>query len=136
MHHHNWNCAKYSGSILLALTAMFTSGCASSGSAPGASQSRSAAVEHDTRPILASSATLTVRGMGCPLCANNIDRQLLKVNGVQRVQVDLGSGKVFVQFKTTNTPTRDQLGQAIVRSGYTLVRIEDGGQSPSAAIEP
>src|SRR5687767_10611786 len=30
-------------------------------------------------PLPGSSATLVVHGMGCPMCANNIDKQLLRI---------------------------------------------------------
>lgn len=69
-------------------------------------------------------ATLHVRGMSCPLCANNIDRQLLKIPGVERVAVNLGNGEVRVRLATSPRPTKDQLVQAIERSGFTLAGID------------
>lgn len=69
-------------------------------------------------------ATLYVKGMSCPLCANNIDKQLMRVPGVQRVTVDLGSGEVQARLAPGSRPTRDQLAQAIAQSGFTLDRIE------------
>lgn len=69
-------------------------------------------------------ARLYVKGMSCPLCANNIDKQLLRVPGVQSVSVDLGSGLVLARLTPNNSPTREQLVGAIVQSGFTLDRIE------------
>jgi copper chaperone CopZ len=69
-------------------------------------------------------ATLHVRGMSCPLCANNIDRQLLKIPGVERVSVNLGNGEVRVRMASSPRPTKEQLTQAIERSGFTLVRAD------------
>lgn len=74
-------------------------------------------------PIESSSATLVVHGMGCPLCANNVDKQLLDVPGVTGVDIDLGSGTVNVQLAETNRPTQAQLAQAVEDSGFTLVSI-------------
>lgn len=72
-----------------------------------------------------STATLVVHGMGCPLCANNVDKQLLKVAGVEKVNVDLGSGKVKVSFASgAARPGDDKLAKAVANSGYTLVRIQ------------
>jgi copper chaperone CopZ len=67
--------------------------------------------------------TLLVHGMGCPMCANNVDKQLLAVKGVQSVRVSLATGEVVVGVSARNPPTREQLAQAIDRSGYTLVKI-------------
>jgi copper chaperone CopZ len=62
--------------------------------------------------------------MGCPLCANNVDKQLLKVRGVEKVDVNLGSGHVTVTFAADlPRPGTPQLAQAVANSGYTLVRV-------------
>ncbi len=82
------------------------------------------ALAADTDPIETSTATLTVHGMGCPLCANNVDKQLLTVEGVEAVNIDLGSGQVKVHLDEINRPSRAQLARAIDQSGFTLVKIE------------
>ena len=82
----------------------------------------------DRPSAVESSGTLTARlyvsGMSCPLCATNIDKQLLRVPGVQKVSVDLGKGLVLARLAPSNPPTRDQLAGAIAQSGFTLDRIE------------
>ena len=75
-------------------------------------------------PEDAKTFTLVVHGMGCPLCANNVDKQLLKVPGVEDVWVNLRNGQVVVAVSRQNPPTRDQLSRAVDQSGYTLVRID------------
>ena len=78
-------------------------------------------------PAIAKSshtATLLVHGMGCPQCANNVDRQLLKVPGVESVKVDMGTGNVTVDLSPSNPPTREQLAKAIDETGFTLVSID------------
>lgn len=70
------------------------------------------------------SAVLLVHGLSCPLCANNIDAQLLKVPGVQAVAADLATGRVEVTFDPTHPPTRGALIAAVDESGFTLVNIE------------
>jgi copper chaperone CopZ len=62
--------------------------------------------------------------MSCPLCATNIDKQLLQVPGVRKVSVDLGSGKVVVDLKERPKPSRAALAKAIRDSGFTMTRIE------------
>ncbi len=69
-------------------------------------------------------ATMYVKGMSCPLCANNIDQQLMRVPGVEHVSVNLGSGEVRAMLDPKRPPTRDQLANAIENSGFTLDRIE------------
>ncbi len=71
----------------------------------------------------ANTAVLYVHGMGCPQCANNVDVQLLKLKGVEGVKIDLGTGKVLAQLSPATPPTKDQLVNAIKRTGFTLVKI-------------
>jgi copper chaperone len=69
-------------------------------------------------------AVITVHGMGCPQCANNVDSQLMKVQGVESVKIDMGSGKVLAKLTPNHHPTRDQLAKAIDETGFTLVKID------------
>jgi copper chaperone CopZ len=71
----------------------------------------------------ARTLTLVVHGMGCPLCANNVDKQLLKIAGVRSVDVDLGTGSVKVRYAGA-APTKARLARAVADSGYTLVKVE------------
>lgn len=87
----------------------------SSGTAP-ATASSAAALPGD-------SATLTVQGLSCPLCASNVDKQLLKVPGVQDVSVDLGAGLVKVRFDPATAPSEAVLRKAVEDSGYTLAGV-------------
>jgi copper chaperone len=67
-----------------------------------------------------NTATLTVKGLSCPQCAHNVDKQLLKLPGVSAVNVDLGKGLVTLSFAGDQRPTRQQIEQAISDSGFTL----------------
>ena len=73
--------------------------------------------------IPGDSATLVVHGMSCPLCANNVDKQLLDVKGVKAVRVDMGTGEVLVELIPGVVVTRDQLAGAVDRSGFTLAEV-------------
>lgn len=73
--------------------------------------------------IPGDAATLVVHGMSCPLCANNVDKQLLDVKGVKNVWVDMGTGEVRVQLVPGVVVTRDQLAGAVDRSGFTLAEV-------------
>ncbi len=73
----------------------------------------------------ADSAVLWVNGMGCPLCASNIDKQLVRVPGVNSVKVDLGEGKVWLTLKPGAAhPSPARLGEAVEDAGFTLVKVE------------
>jgi len=111
------------------LVAVFQGGCQSTDSTVRVAPQRAASVDGDVpaeTPVASSDMTarLYVKGMSCPLCANNIDKQLLRVAGVKDVSVDLGSGEVRAKLEPANPPTRDELARAIEQSGFTLDRIE------------
>jgi len=82
-----------------------------------------ASFKTDKRPIDASTAVLTVNGLGCPLCANNVDEKLSAVAGVRDVQVDLGTGTVTVALAETLRPSRADLARAVEDSGFTLTAL-------------
>lgn len=83
-------------------------------------------------PFTTSTTTMIVHGMGCPLCANNIDKQLLAIAGVRTVSVNLGNGQVRVGLSSDAPPSRRSLVEAVRRSGYTFVRFDDAEQSSAS----
>lgn len=97
---------------------VLSAGCALSSPAtrPAVSSASSAA-------ITAPSATLVVHGMSCPLCAHNVDKQLLAVPGVTKVELDMGQGHARIALDGTGRTTRENLAEAIDRSGFTLVEV-------------
>lgn len=74
-------------------------------------------------PLPGSTATLAVQGLSCPLCASNVDKQLLRVAGVEKVDVDLGAGIVKVAFDPAAAPSAAALRKAVEDSGYTLTAV-------------
>ena len=115
-------------SVLMLSTLMLSSallaGCAGGPQASDTGGADAAASDiSSTEPIASPTATLVVHGMSCPLCANNVDAQLLDIQGVQSVNVDMGSGEVKVAFKPGATVSRAQLARAIDRSGFTLAGL-------------
>ena len=71
-------------------------------------------------PLTAGSATMVVHGMSCPLCANNVDKQLREVPGVNDVKIDMASGNVKVAFAQGRHPSESELRRAIDGTGFTL----------------
>jgi copper chaperone CopZ len=69
-------------------------------------------------------ATMWLRGMACPQCSYNVDLQLKKVRGVEKVSVNMRTGQVQAWLSPTNPPTRAQLEDAIESTTFTLVRLD------------
>jgi copper chaperone CopZ len=65
-------------------------------------------------------ATIDAKGMGCPLCASNIDRRMQKLDGINWTKIDLGKGQVMVGLDPSKpAPTAEQLQQAVNDAGFT-----------------
>lgn len=80
---------------------------------------------HSKEPLTGTGALLYVNGLGCPLCATNIDKQLLRNKAIATADVDLGTGTVTISFKEGATkPTPDKLRNITLDAGFTLVKIE------------
>lgn len=102
---------------LVFLSAGLLNGCAS------APRSAPLAMADAAAPITASSATLVVHGMSCPLCVSNVDKQLLTIPGVQSANVNLKTGEVKVALADGARVTKAQLAKAVDSSGFTLVEV-------------
>lgn len=76
-----------------------------------------------TEPLKGGKATLYVNGLGCPLCATNIDKQLLRLTGVLAASVDLGNGTVEVTLGKGAKPSAHDLSESVADAGFTLVKI-------------
>lgn len=111
----------------LILAASLTSAClglTGCGTSNNAAHQDTAADRADDTPLQGSEAILTVYGMSCPLCANNVNESLMKVPGVTSVDVDMGSGRTRVGLDGTTQVTRRQLAEAVDRSGFSLQAVE------------
>jgi copper chaperone len=119
------NCFKLIFGLALCFTGV---SCSSSDSAGTQASAKTPAISD--QPLTTPTATLLVHGLSCPQCASNVDKQLLAVKGVQQVNVNLGNGQVVVLVSRDQPPTGAQLAAAVKKSGYTLVRIDPGGEMP------
>ena len=107
-----------------ALPALLVIGCQTSPAAVNERQVSSPSAEDaDVFPV-ERTAILWVKGLACPYCVHNVDRQLAALSGVERAHVDLPTGKVSVALAAERPATREQLAKAIDHSGFTLDRIE------------
>jgi len=61
--------------------------------------------------------------MSCPQCANNINHELKDLPGVQKVDVDLGTGLVTVRLAPHSSITAEELANAVHQSGFTVGNV-------------
>jgi len=73
--------------------------------------------------IEASTATIVVSGLSCPMCATNIDQQMGRVEGVKTALVDLSKGHVRLSLHPNARVTRSRLVKAVEDSGFTVREI-------------
>ena len=100
--------------ILVAL-ALISIGCATTPTSSGDLPDR---VFADVAGI-----TLTVHGLSCPLCANNLDGQLMRIDGVESADIDLDTGAITVIFGEAAEVTQGQIARAVRDAGFTLREI-------------
>jgi copper chaperone len=72
---------------------------------------------------------LRVEGMTCGHCVSAVTRAVKTVDPEANVQVDLGTGRVRVDGRSS----ADALGKAIAEAGYPAMPA--GAQAPAAARE-
>lgn len=99
-------------------------GCATGGATADGSSSSHALSAYSDEPIAGNGAVLWLKGMSCPLCATNVDKQLKRVEGVKSAAIDLGNGTVTLRLEGSTRPTPRRLAEAVRESGFTLEKIE------------
>jgi copper chaperone CopZ len=62
---------------------------------------------------------IEVTGLACPFCAYSVEKSIMKLQGVDRVQVDLAKGQVCIEMQAEQTADLDQVRKAIVNAGFT-----------------
>jgi len=72
---------------------------------------------------------LRVDGLACPFCAYGIEKQLSKLEGVARVDVDIEKGGVTVRLNEGATLDEAAAKAAVKRAGFTLRAFEQVEQA-------
>lgn len=72
-----------------------------------------------------TTVTYGVAGMSCQHCVDSVTAEVSKLDGVQRVEVDLTGGTVAVT--SGGALERDQVRDALDEAGFDLV--DDGGSA-------
>lgn len=108
--------------LAIVVIAGLTAGCVTTGSR----QSVAEGVRDGALP--SRDVVLTVHGLSCPLCSNNLDGQLRRIDGVEEATIDLNTGAVSVRLAEGHSVTRADLARAVEEAGFTLKDIEPKGR--------
>jgi len=84
-------------------------------------------MEVSKAPLLHNRVVLTVHGLSCPLCSNNLDGQLQRIESVENVEINLKTGAVTVGLADGHAVTEKQLADAVKAAGFTLAEIQPAG---------
>lgn len=67
---------------------------------------------------------IEVDGLACPFCAYGIEKKLNAVEGVERVETDIGQGVVIVTMDEGAVLDETAAKQAVKEAGFTLKRFK------------
>lgn len=70
---------------------------------------------------------LGVDGLACPFCAYGIEKQLLRLDGVESAETDVKSGQVVVTLREGATLDEPTARKAVEAAGFTLRAFEKAG---------
>jgi copper chaperone len=63
---------------------------------------------------------MRVDGLACPYCAYGIEKNLKKIDGVEKIEVDLDKGLVIVDVASGATLTDEQMVKLFTDAGFTF----------------
>lgn len=92
--------------------------------APGEAGAGTVLTSFGDAPLGSDAAVLYVNGLGCPMCATNVDLALNDVEGVQAGRVNLEFGTVQVAFPGGARPSAAKLASVVADAGFSLQKIE------------
>ncbi|MBQ7007247.1 MAG: heavy-metal-associated domain-containing protein, partial [Oscillospiraceae bacterium] len=75
-----------------------------------------------------------VTGMTCSACSSKVEREVGKVNGVNKVTVNLLTNSMQVDFDE-NVTNNSQIIQTVVKAGYDASVIGAKAENGTAAAE-
>lgn len=68
---------------------------------------------------------IEVAGLACPFCAYGLEKRLKKVDGVKKIETDIGTGTVTVEMAEGKTLGKEQARKAVKKAGFTLGGFEE-----------
>lgn len=63
---------------------------------------------------------LEVAGLACPFCAYGIEKKLNAIQGVEKVEINIGESRAIVTMQEGATLNEEQARQAVKEAGFTL----------------
>ena len=77
----------------------------------------------DANPVY----SLRADGLACPFCAYGIEKQLSKIEGVEAVETDIGSGTVTITLREGASLSEENARNAVEKAGFTMRAFERQG---------
>lgn len=108
--------------LSISIIASMSAGCATFDSSGGNAEWADQLITEDVE--------LVVHGLSCPLCASNLDQQLLRIDGVSDMWVDLQTGYVQIEIESGKTVAATDLNGAVRNAGFTLREIRTRNETP------
>ncbi len=63
---------------------------------------------------------LRVDGLACPFCAYGIEKNLMKIEAVEKIEIDIQSGIITLWVKEGQSIKEEEIRNAVNNSGFTL----------------
>lgn len=73
--------------------------------------------------IFAKEINVDVNGLVCEFCAVTIEKNFIKKDEIEEVNVDLDQKKVFLIFKDGQDLSDEEISDIITNNGYNIVKI-------------
>ena len=67
---------------------------------------------------------ILIQGMHCASCANNVEKSLKTIPGIESASVSLMTRKGIIEISENKKISDEDLKKAVSRAGYKVVSIE------------
>lgn len=67
---------------------------------------------------------LRVDGLSCPFCAYGLEKKLLRLEGVEGVEIRINEGQVILTLAPGASVSRQAVEQAVAKAGFTAREIQ------------
>ncbi len=71
-----------------------------------------------------SDVTVRVDGLSCPFCAYGLEKKIMKMEGVESMEIDLKGGKIEIRFIDEDYVRTEEIEEAVRDAGFTPKSIE------------
>ena len=114
--------------LILLITVVFVCGCQKEQGSIQKNNGPDALEQQPAESVSTAKGTdeivIVVHGMSCPLCATNLRKKIMSLDGITAVYPDLDTGDVGVRYEAGKKPSYQQIEELVKQSGFTLVKIK------------